>query len=178
MSRSLRGQRLLALPIAIVFTFSLLVATTTAMVVTADHASAGLSKKHHSKKAKKKRRKHIRHAMRIAKRQKGDRYRYGADGPNRFDCSGLVRYSFKKAGFKMPRTSQQQYNRVRHIKARNLRRGDMIFFGGKRSIYHVGIFVGWKDGKRRIVHAPRPGERVKVEKVWTHGHAGTMRWRR
>ena len=43
-------------------------------------------------------------------RQRGDKYRFGAEGPNRWDCSGLVYFSYRKAGFRdMPRTSRQQY---------------------------------------------------------------------
>jgi len=36
--------------------------------------------------------------VRIAKAQVGDRYRYGTAGPYTFDCSGLVIYSYKRAG--------------------------------------------------------------------------------
>src|SRR3546814_5849442 len=45
---------------------------------------------------------------RIARKQVGDPYRAGGDGPSSFDCSGLVQYSFKKAGFNVPRTTYQQ----------------------------------------------------------------------
>ena len=36
--------------------------------------------------------------IRIAKAQLGDPWRYGAAGPSAFDCSGLVRYAFRRAG--------------------------------------------------------------------------------
>ena len=48
----------------------------------------------------------VERALRTAVAQKGDPYAYGAAGPNRFDCSGLTYYSFRRAGFHhIPRTS-------------------------------------------------------------------------
>ncbi len=46
-------------------------------------------------------------------RQRGDKYRFGAEGPNRWDCSGLVWFAYRKAGLPapLPRTSRQQYRR-------------------------------------------------------------------
>ena len=53
--------------------------------------------------------------MNIAAAQKGDPYSYGAAGPARFDCSGLVYYSFRRAGFsRIPRTSSAQAGFARH----------------------------------------------------------------
>src|SRR5215212_11383322 len=69
------------------------------------------------------------HGFRIARAQIGDRYAYGAEGPNAFDCSGLVYYSYRRAGFRgVPRTSSQQARHMNRIKRRHLRRGDFIFF--------------------------------------------------
>src|ERR1700712_902528 len=45
-----------------------------------------------------------------ASRQAGKPYVYGAAGPNSFDCSGLVQYSFRLAGRSLPRTAQQQHD--------------------------------------------------------------------
>lgn len=116
-------------------------------------------------------------AVAIARRQRGDRYQYGGAGPKRFDCSGLVYYAFRKAGFRhLPRTSAQQYRHVRHIKRRNLARGDLIFFHHGRRVYHVGIFLYWKDGHRVMLHAPSPGKRVQRDPPWTpNTWAGTVR---
>ncbi|KHL08405.1 UNVERIFIED_CONTAM: hypothetical protein LK11_58240 [Mumia flava] len=125
------------------------------------------------KRIKLRRIKKIDKAERVAARQKGDPYRYGASGPGSFDCSGLTSYSFKKAGIKLPRTADSQYHRVRKIKKRNAKKGDLVFFGGSRK-YHVGIY--W--GKKRILHSPYSGSRVKVEKIWTRSwSAGTLRKR-
>lgn len=102
-------------------------------------------------------------ALKIAASKKGSPYRYGAAGPNRFDCSGLTLYSFKRAGKKLPRTAAQQYNKTRHISASKRTRGDLVFFHSGRNIYHVGIYAG----KGRIWHAPKSNTVVRLEKIWT-----------
>jgi cell wall-associated NlpC family hydrolase len=122
----------------------------------------------------------IGNAVTIAGHQKGDPYRYGAAGPNAFDCSGLTFYSFRRAGFShMPRTSSAQAHFARHIKRRNMRRGDLVFFYDGGGVYHVGVYVGASRGHRLILHAPYSGTRVRVERIWTQRwFAGTLRYRR
>ncbi|MET8246878.1 C40 family peptidase [Streptomyces sp. NPDC005202] len=102
-------------------------------------------------------------ALKIAASKEGAPYRWGATGPRRFDCSGLTLYSFKKAGKKLPRTAAQQYNRTRHISARHRQAGDLVFFHSGSYVYHVGIYAG----KGRIWHAPKTGDVVKLQKIWT-----------
>ena len=113
----------------------------------------------------------------VATKQMGDPYRYGAAGPRAFDCSGLLFYSYHKAGFRgLPRTSSAQYKFVRHIKKRNLRRGDFVFFHNRGRVYHAAIFVGRKNGRVMILSAPRSGTRVRKELAWTTSfYAGTLR---
>jgi cell wall-associated NlpC family hydrolase len=119
----------------------------------------------------------------IVRHQEGDPYRYGAAGPGRFDCSGLVYYSFRKAGFRhIPRSSSAQARRMNRIHKSKLRQGDLVFFynGSARSsnVYHVGVFAGWRHGHRTIIHAPRAGQRVHRERIWTpRWFAGTLRGR-
>ncbi|GJF21900.1 C40 family peptidase [Streptomyces flaveolus] len=102
-------------------------------------------------------------ALHIAASKKGSPYAWGAVGPRRFDCSGLTLYSFKKAGKKLPRTAAQQYNKTRHISAKSRRAGDLVFFHSGRSVYHVGIYAG----KGKIWHAPKTGDVVRLQKIWT-----------
>jgi cell wall-associated NlpC family hydrolase len=122
-------------------------------------------------------------AYNIADNQRGDRYQYGAAGPSRFDCSGLVYYSFRRAGFGgMPRTSRAQAGHVTRIAKSSVRKGDLVFFysgsARARNVYHVGVFAGWRDGRRTIVHAPGSGQRVHLTRIWTsRWFAGTMRGR-
>lgn len=102
-------------------------------------------------------------AMSVAKRQKGDPYRYGASGPSAFDCSGLTSYSYKRAGMTIPRTSGEQRAATKRINRAKARVGDLVFFHRAGRVYHVGLYAGGN----RILHAPYTGARVRVEKIWT-----------
>jgi cell wall-associated NlpC family hydrolase len=102
-------------------------------------------------------------ALHIAASRKGSPYQYGATGPRRFDCSGLTLYSYKKAGKKLPRTTQQQYNKTRRVSASARKKGDLVFFHSGRSVYHVGIYAGGG----RIWHSPKTGSVVRLERIWT-----------
>ena len=92
----------------------------------------------------------------------GKPYRYGGYSPNGFDCSGLVYYSYSRAGIQVPRSSAAQRKAARPISINNLRKGDLLFFDqdGKRSS-HVAIYVG--DGN--FVHAPSTGKRVRIDRL-------------
>lgn len=118
-------------------------------------------------------------AVRIAVRQKGDPYAAGAAGPNRFDCSGLTFFSYRKAGFKhLPRTSSAQAHFAKRIKRSAMRRGDLIFFTNGSGVYHVGVYAGLIHGHRWVLHSPYSGTRVRTERLWTdHWFAGTLRFR-
>jgi cell wall-associated NlpC family hydrolase len=92
----------------------------------------------------------------------GKPYRYGGSTPAGFDCSGLVQYSYKQAGVKLPRSTEAQLRTSQPLRGSNLRRGDLLFFdeeGKKKS--HVGIYLG--DGK--FVHAPSSGKRVRTDRL-------------
>lgn len=112
----------------------------------------------------------------VALRQLGDPYRYGAAGPNAFDCSGLIYYSYRKAGLSVPRTSSTLANASRRIAKKNLKRGDLMFFHNGGRVYHVGVFLGRKNGKVRMLHSPSTGSRVSRTTPWTSSwYAGTLR---
>ncbi|MGH3471041.1 MAG: C40 family peptidase [Nocardioidaceae bacterium] len=121
----------------------------------------------------------IHHSVRVAKNHVGDPYVYGADGPRSFDCSGLTKFSYNRAGLYMPRSAGAQYRYVRHIHKRNLRRGDFVFFHNASGyVYHVGVYLGRIHGHRVILHAPYPGKRVSRARIWTRSwYAGTLRFR-
>lgn len=87
-------------------------------------------------------------AMNVAAAQKNDPYRYGATGPNAFDCSGLTYYSYKRVGKTIPRTAQAQYNKSKKVSPSYRQKGDLVFIGrSSGSIYHVGIYAGYWSGK-------------------------------
>src|SRR5690606_13911902 len=101
-------------------------------------------------------------AVEFALRQLGKPYLWGAEGPDRYDCSGLVLASYQHAGESLPRVAADQYwgtrdrlvTRSATVAQRGLLPGDLVFFSDDqfnwRAIGHVGIYVG--DG--RMVHAP------------------------
>ncbi|MFD9474096.1 C40 family peptidase [Streptomyces goshikiensis] len=102
-------------------------------------------------------------AVAVAASKQGSPYAYGATGPNRFDCSGLILYAFRKAGRRLPRTANQQYQHTRHIRQADRLPGDLVFFPRGATMTHVGIYAGHD----RIWHAPRPGTRVRLERIWS-----------
>lgn len=102
-------------------------------------------------------------ALKIAASKKGAPYQWGAVGPYRFDCSGLTLYSYKRAGKKLPRTAQAQYNRTHRVAKSDRRKGDLVFFHGSGGVYHVGIYAG----SDRIWHSPKAGSWVKLERIWS-----------
>ncbi|MEO7351093.1 MAG: C40 family peptidase [Marmoricola sp.] len=106
-------------------------------------------------------------AVHVALQQVGDPYRYGAAGPRAFDCSGLMQYSFRRAGIKIPRTSSAQARRAHHISKSRLRRGDLMFFTDGGGVYHAAMFLGRSRGHARMLHSPGTGRRVRVDRPWT-----------
>lgn len=117
-------------------------------------------------------------AVRIALNQVGDPYRYGAEGPDRFDCSGLIFYSYRRAGFvNMPRTSGSQARWLGKVRKRNMRRGDLMFFADGGGIYHAGIFLRWENGRALMLDAGSSGGHVRRRHPWTRAWFGrTARW--
>jgi len=112
-------------------------------------------------------------AVDVATHQIGDPYRYGAAGPSAFDCSGLVYYSYRKAGFsRIPRSSDAQANFARPIRKSNMRRGDLMFFYSGGDVYHAAIFLRWDHGRAWMLDAPRSGERVHKHYAWTSSWFG------
>ena len=94
----------------------------------------------------------------------GTPYRWGGTDPDKgFDCSGLVGYVFRNAlGIELPRVSRDMAKNGELITDRaKLAAGDLVFFGRKGRVNHVGIYVG--DG--RFVHAPRRGRDVTVSSL-------------
>lgn len=111
-------------------------------------------------------------AVHAAATRRGAVYRLGSQGPRAFDCSGLTRWSYARAGKRLPRTAQQQWAATRHIASRWRRPGDLVFFFSHHHVYHVAMYAG----RGQIWHAPKPGSRVKRVKLWTsHVRYGRVR---
>lgn len=79
------------------------------------------------------------------KAQVGKSYVMGASGPSSYDCSGLTQAAFKQIGVDLPRTSQAQSTEGTPVSMDSLQEGDLLYWGGAGSAYHVGVYVG--DGK-------------------------------
>ncbi|MEU0135201.1 C40 family peptidase [Streptomyces sp. NPDC006296] len=78
----------------------------------------------------------------FAQSQVGDAYVSGGTGPNSWDCSGLVQAAFRTVGVDLPRVSQDQSTAGTQVSLDNLQPGDILYWGGAGSAYHVGIYVG------------------------------------
>jgi cell wall-associated NlpC family hydrolase len=86
--------------------------------------------------------------VQIAKWQIGDPWRYGATGPNAFDCSGLVIYAYKRAGdgsviragsLRSARSIYLYFKRHGKASRTNPRIGDLVVWGYGS---HIGIYIG------------------------------------
>lgn len=99
-------------------------------------------------------------ALATAQSMIGKPYRYRGDTPAGFDCSGLVRYSYRTAGKDVPHETGELKQLTRRVQSRDLRKGDLLFFNQNGRAYsHVGIYAG----DNRFVHAPSPGKLVRVD---------------
>ncbi|MFS0696465.1 C40 family peptidase [Streptomyces nitrosporeus] len=78
----------------------------------------------------------------FAKAQVGDAYVSGGTGPNSWDCSGLVQAAFRSVGVDLPRVSQSQSTAGTQVSLSNLQPGDILYWGGAGSAYHVAVYVG------------------------------------
>ena len=101
--------------------------------------------------------------VRAAAEESGHPYKYGAEGPLAFDCSGLTQHVYERFGVSLPRTSAAQYRAVDHVPKSDLRLGDLVFYYNRAGVYHVGIYAGDKD----IWAAGSPGEVVRKHHIWT-----------
>ncbi|WP_307791033.1 C40 family peptidase [Streptomyces actuosus] len=98
-------------------------------------------------------------AVAAARSALGKPYVWGASGPSGFDCSGLVQWSYARAGVALPRTSQAQRHAGRHVPLSQARPGDIVVYRSDSS--HVGMYVG----NGQVIHAPYPGAPVRYDPV-------------
>lgn len=91
-------------------------------------------------------------AIDLLKQQLGKPYVWGNEGPNSFDCSGLVQYIYKNAlGKDLPRVSYDQSKVGQAVSREDLQVGDLVFFDtmNKGRVSHVGIYIG----NNEFIHA-------------------------
>jgi cell wall-associated NlpC family hydrolase len=114
-------------------------------------------------------------AIAAARTRLGLPYLWGATGPTRFDCSGLMLWSYARAGISLPRTSREQYAALPHVALSDLQPGDLVFYATNTSnpgtIHHVAMYLG--DGL--VIHAPHTGDVVRYAPVTMPGLIGAVR---
>jgi peptidoglycan DL-endopeptidase CwlO len=108
-------------------------------------------------------------ALRAAASQLGKPYRWGAEGPGSYDCSGLTSYAFARAGVTLPRSSSQQALVGTPVSWNEMQPGDLVFYYSPVS--HVGIYAG--DGK--FINAPQSGDVVRYQNVSRSAFSGARR---
>ena len=111
-----------------------------------------------------------RKAVAFVKRQLGKPYVWGAEGPNSYDCSGLVQAAWKSVGVQLPRVARWQYAQGHHIAKSQLRPGDLVFYYTQHP-RHVGMYVG----NGRIIDAPRTGMNVRYTTLNHMPYSGAVR---
>jgi len=101
-------------------------------------------------------------AASFALAQLGKPYVWGGEGPDGYDCSGLMQTAWARAGVAISRVSSTQFRDGTATSPSSLVPGDLVLtpgaFGTLARPFHVGMYVG----NGRVVHAPRTGEVVKV----------------
>jgi cell wall-associated NlpC family hydrolase len=91
--------------------------------------------------------------------QTGKPYVWDAGGPSSYDCSGLTMAAWRSVGVSLPHNAAWQRSSMPSVSRANLQVGDLVFYYG--DLRHVAIYVG--DGK--VVHAPQPGDRVRMADI-------------
>ena len=119
-------------------------------------------------------------ASNFARTLVGKTYRYGASGPNSFDCSGLTMYVYQKFGVKLPHKASIQFSsRYGTVigSMSDLQAGDLVFFKNTAGpgITHTAIYVG--GGKMVSANTPRTGVQLNSigESYWRKHWAGGLR---
>ncbi|RHW26839.1 NlpC/P60 family protein [Nocardioides immobilis] len=97
----------------------------------------------------------------LASQEAGDPYVWAAAGPDAFDCSGFTQYVFAQVGVSLPHSSSAQAGMVQPVS--DPQPGDLVFFTGSGGVYHVGIYAG----DNSLWHAPRSGDVVSLDPIWT-----------
>jgi cell wall-associated NlpC family hydrolase len=98
-------------------------------------------------------------AVKVALEAVGTPYRWGGESPvTGFDCSGLVRWAYRRVGVELPHNSYALYSEGRRIPEPSMEPGDILFFEG---LGHVGLYLG----RGRMVHAPQSGRDVEVVRL-------------
>ncbi len=105
--------------------------------------------------------------LNFALAQRGKPYQWAAEGPNSYDCSGLMWASYRSVGITLPRVARDQQHALIPVSPADLLPGDLIFFNPTSrtdwtTVSHVGMYYG----DNMMIEAPTVGENVKLAHVW------------
>lgn len=105
-------------------------------------------------------------------------YKFGAEGPDYFDCSGLTWASYRSTGYTLPRVAADQYHATsaNRVPATQLLPGDLLFFSTTSktdwtAVSHVAIYYG----DNLMIEAAHEGTPVRVSQVWWSAFFGATR---
>jgi cell wall-associated NlpC family hydrolase len=107
-------------------------------------------------------------AVAIAQRYLGVPYVFGGASRSGFDSSGLTMYVFGKLGVRLPHGATDQQRLSKPIRPKNLRRGDLVFWGSAAYSYRVAIYVG----HGRVIQVTHRGDVVRygsIRGAWIGG---------
>ena len=96
---------------------------------------------------------------------KGKSYRYGASGPNKFDCSGYTSFIYHHFNVRLDRSSDLQARQGKQKRISQLKAADLVFFGTQKRIQHVGIVLEANRNELLVIHCSS-SRGVIVENVY------------
>ncbi|HEV7825561.1 MAG TPA: NlpC/P60 family protein [Mycobacteriales bacterium] len=99
----------------------------------------------------------------------GSPYVFGAAGPGSYDCSGLTLSAYGQVGVSLPHSARRQFAQGPQVPRSDLMPGDLVYFYS--DLHHVGIYIG----NNKVIHAPQPGESVKISDLSVFPFAGASR---
>lgn len=110
-------------------------------------------------------------AVDLAMQYLGCKYVYGAEGPTKFDCSGLTMYVYGKLGYQLNRSAAGQTQDGTYVSRAQLQVGDLVLFrhaDTTKAASHVGFYIG--DGQ--FLHASTNGYRVRIDNLDSKWYSG------
>jgi cell wall-associated NlpC family hydrolase len=115
-------------------------------------------------------------AIEFTKEQLGEEYLWGGNGPDQWDCSGILVKAFAAAGVKIPRVANDQYMAGgAYLPVREAKAGDLLFWATNPAdpvtVHHVAMYLGNDE----YIHAPQTGDVVKISPIAGRPIAGAVR---